>query len=160
VNPRRALVRLAAGVVLVVAAGACSGSSSTTAPTEWALVSITDGSALSIVSRSGGCTSFDHLVTKETDSTVTITTFNGTHHENPCPANVRLDISGVSLEAPLGNRELKGCSLDSRDGLRSTYGLHDDCTTINSKVTQGSSGTGTDGTGSPGPGSSGHANPD
>jgi hypothetical protein len=77
-------------------------------PTAWSRATPTaDGTALTVDFWGSPCQGIDHVSTRETASTVTVTLYEGTLPASvgaACPAIVMLEAVRVQLSTPLGNR--------------------------------------------------------
>jgi hypothetical protein len=78
--------------------------------TSWSLTDEPDGTTLHLVVEVAPCVPFDHINVTETNEDVTVTAYR--RHENTgraCPQILLHEPHTVQLEAPLGERTLRGC---------------------------------------------------
>jgi len=100
----RCVVLLIAFAVLVTA---CNG----VEKTSWDLTDAR-GKTLNLVVEVAPCVPFDHINVTETNEDVTVTAYR--RHENTgraCPDILLHEPHTVELDAPLGERTLRGCNL-------------------------------------------------
>jgi hypothetical protein len=110
-------------LALAILVSACSGWRETSH--DWAVTGI-DGSTLSIVVAvgSGSCNRFERVVVEETAEDVTVTAVVGDKIVNPfgggCTDDMNSEFVDVTLEAPLGDRQLLGCA-PGAEGLQDYF---------------------------------------
>ena len=94
-------------------------SSIETGRTDWWLAEPISDTAIPVVvyTGSGSCNSFDRVDVKETDDEVAIRAFVERTGERDCTADYNWHFAPVTLDQPLGERKLTGCTAPTL-GLR------------------------------------------
>lgn len=78
--------------------------------TNWRLAEAPAGTELHLDVEIGGCDGFDRFAVLETDTTVTINAYVRNDVRSSCDHGIFVELKVVELEAPVGGRELRGCS--------------------------------------------------
>ena len=80
---------------------------------------------------SGSCNSFNRVELNETDAEVEVLAYSDSDvSQDVCTDDLTLEKSTISLEAPLGDRTLKGCIPPAATESLAVRDLTEDCLTV------------------------------
>lgn len=119
--PRITALGLATALIVLGACGSDDDSAETSGPAFWSVTEPVSGAEFDIVIEVGSssCDSLDRVIVDETSTTVTIEAIVRNSGDEICTMDMVIETETITLDEPLGDRELLGCDRNVAAGASS-----------------------------------------